>query len=356
MLGRALAEGFAFQGDASGFRDGERRGTPSQHLPPLAFVNSLQTHDQVGNRAFGERIATLAEAAGRADALRALTACVLLAPAPPMLFMGEEFAASAPFLYFCDFDGELAARRHGRAPQRVRPLRALRRRAGAQPHPRPERAVHLRAQQARLGRARERAACAVAGAVQRLAACAPRCVDAVAGRCRQRAVHAVGRGHAAHRLAAGRRSALAFVGPAGRSCGQCARACQPRRPASMPAAPATLRRCPPGRCRCGCNPHERRRLRHAPAAAGAPATAIVPRATYRLQLHRDFRFADAMALRALPGRARHQPPVHLAAAERASRQPARLRRGRPRHAESRTRHAAPISMRWWTRCSSAAWA
>jgi malto-oligosyltrehalose trehalohydrolase len=109
LFGRALAEGFAYQGDASVFRDGELRGTPSDHLPPLAFVNSLQTHDQVGNRAFGERIAPLADEAGRSDALRALTACVLLAPSPPMLFMGEEFAASTPFLYFCDFEGELAA-------------------------------------------------------------------------------------------------------------------------------------------------------------------------------------------------------------------------------------------------------
>ena len=109
LLGRALAEGFAYQGDASAYRGGAARGTPSRHLPPLAFVDSLQTHDQVGNRAFGERIATLAAAAGRDDALRALTACVLLAPAPPMLFMGEEWAAGTPFLYFCDFEGDLAA-------------------------------------------------------------------------------------------------------------------------------------------------------------------------------------------------------------------------------------------------------
>ncbi|MEC5385468.1 malto-oligosyltrehalose trehalohydrolase [Uliginosibacterium sp. H3] len=109
QLGRALAEGFAFQGEPSLFRAGELRGTSSAHLPPLAFVNSLQTHDQVGNRALGERIATLAENTGRVDALRALTACVLLAPSPPMLFMGEEWGASTPFLYFCDFDGPLAA-------------------------------------------------------------------------------------------------------------------------------------------------------------------------------------------------------------------------------------------------------
>jgi malto-oligosyltrehalose trehalohydrolase len=108
LFGRALAEGFAYQGDASAYRDGERRGTPSTKLPPLAFVNSTQTHDQVGNRAFGDRLAMLADAQGRSDVLRALVAGVLLAPAPPMLFMGEEFAASTPFLYFCDFHGELA--------------------------------------------------------------------------------------------------------------------------------------------------------------------------------------------------------------------------------------------------------
>jgi maltooligosyltrehalose trehalohydrolase len=107
-LGRALAEGFGYQGDPSRYRHGALRGTPSGHLPPHAFVNSLQTHDQVGNRAFGELLATLAQARGREDALRALVACVLLAPAIPMLFMGEEFAASAPFLYFCDYAGELA--------------------------------------------------------------------------------------------------------------------------------------------------------------------------------------------------------------------------------------------------------
>ncbi len=108
LLGRALAEGFAFQGERSAYGAGKLRGTPSAQLPPLAFINSLQTHDQVGNRAFGERIATLATAAEREDALRALVACVLLAPAPPMLFMGEEWAASSPFLYFCHYDGELA--------------------------------------------------------------------------------------------------------------------------------------------------------------------------------------------------------------------------------------------------------
>lgn len=108
LLGRALAEGFAFQGEPSPYRGGAARGTASGHLPPLAFVNSIQTHDQIGNRAFGERIADLATAAGREPALRALVACVLLAPSPPMLFMGEEWAAAEPFLFFCDYTGALA--------------------------------------------------------------------------------------------------------------------------------------------------------------------------------------------------------------------------------------------------------
>ena len=103
-LGRCLAEGYAYQGEASRYREHRARGEPSASLPPGAFVSFLQTHDQVGNRAFGERLVHLAPE----DSLRALTACVLLAPAVPMLFMGEEFAAGSPFQYFCDFSGELA--------------------------------------------------------------------------------------------------------------------------------------------------------------------------------------------------------------------------------------------------------
>ena len=104
-LGRCLAEGFAYQGEVSAYRDHARRGEPSDHLPPAAFVSFLQTHDQVGNRAFGERIARIADP----KALRAAVACLLLAPAPPLLFMGEEFGASSPFLFFCEFGPELAA-------------------------------------------------------------------------------------------------------------------------------------------------------------------------------------------------------------------------------------------------------
>jgi maltooligosyltrehalose trehalohydrolase len=104
-LGRCLAEGFAYQGDPSPFRGGAVRGEPSAQLPPGAFVVFTQTHDQVGNRANGERLSMLAPLA----ALQQAVAAVLLAPAVPMLFMGEEFAASSPFLFFCDFGAELAA-------------------------------------------------------------------------------------------------------------------------------------------------------------------------------------------------------------------------------------------------------
>lgn len=102
-LGRCLAEGFAYQGAASHYRDHAPRGEASAHLPPQSFVSFLQCHDQVGNRAFGERITDIASK----PAVRAAAALYLLAPAIPMLFMGEEFAATSPFRYFCDFGGEL---------------------------------------------------------------------------------------------------------------------------------------------------------------------------------------------------------------------------------------------------------
>ena len=103
-LARCLAEGFAFQGEPSLFRGGRPRGEPSGHLAPGAFINFSQTHDQVGNRAYGERIAMLAQQ----RPLQVALAVLLLAPSPPMLFMGEEFAAATPFQFFCDFQGELA--------------------------------------------------------------------------------------------------------------------------------------------------------------------------------------------------------------------------------------------------------
>jgi len=102
-LGRVLAEGFAYQGELYG-TDGAPRGERSASLPPTAFVSFIQNHDQIGNRAFGERLTQLAPP----ERLRAGLAVLLLAPQIPMLFMGEEYGALQPFLYFCDYQGELA--------------------------------------------------------------------------------------------------------------------------------------------------------------------------------------------------------------------------------------------------------
>ena len=105
QLGRCLTEGFAYQGDPSAYRHGERRGESTRGLPSTAFVNFLQNHDQIGNRAFGERLTLLA----KPQALRAATAVLLLAPQPPLLFMGQEWGSRTPFPFFCDFGAELGA-------------------------------------------------------------------------------------------------------------------------------------------------------------------------------------------------------------------------------------------------------
>jgi maltooligosyltrehalose trehalohydrolase len=110
-IARSLGSGFIYQGEASAHRGGQRRGEPSGTLAPVSFVNFLQNHDQIGNRALGNRLENLA-----ADkAMEAALAITLLAPMIPMLFMGEEWGSTAPFPFFCDFEGDLAdAVRNGR--------------------------------------------------------------------------------------------------------------------------------------------------------------------------------------------------------------------------------------------------
>ena len=108
-LARCLGEGFIYQGHTT--RHGHERGEPSGHLPPSAFVTFLQNHDQIGNRALGERLHQLCSP----PALEAATALLLLSPMIPMMFMGDEVNASEPFLFFTDHHGELAqAVREGR--------------------------------------------------------------------------------------------------------------------------------------------------------------------------------------------------------------------------------------------------
>lgn len=110
-LARCLKEGFIYQGEGSANHDGTPRGKPSGHLPSTAFVAFLQNHDQVGNRAMGERLIRLTDK----TRLRAATALLLLGPQIPLLFMGEDEGSESPFLFFTDFHDELAdAVREGR--------------------------------------------------------------------------------------------------------------------------------------------------------------------------------------------------------------------------------------------------
>lgn len=102
-LARALAEGFIYQGEIPKSGDGRPLGEASAHLPPTVFINFIQNHDQIGNRAFGERLTTLAEPA----VIRLLMALLLLSPQIPLLYMGEEYGETAPFLFFSDMDGAL---------------------------------------------------------------------------------------------------------------------------------------------------------------------------------------------------------------------------------------------------------
>jgi maltooligosyltrehalose trehalohydrolase len=109
-LARALTDGFAYQGEMFPLSEAPR-GEPSSHLPPEATIFFAQNHDQIGNRAFGERLSQLV---GRDKLIQAMV-LVLLNPHIPMLFMGEEAAVETPFLFFADWEGEAAEQtREGR--------------------------------------------------------------------------------------------------------------------------------------------------------------------------------------------------------------------------------------------------
>ena len=109
-LARVLAEGWVYQGELSAYLKAPR-GEPAADLPPYAHVLFLQNHDQIGNRALGERLTSLASA----PTLEAAIALVLLCPQIPMVFMGEETGSRTPFLFFTDHTDDLAiAVREGR--------------------------------------------------------------------------------------------------------------------------------------------------------------------------------------------------------------------------------------------------
>jgi 1,4-alpha-glucan branching enzyme len=97
LLARGLAEGMSWQGEFME-HGGANKGEPSSFLPATAFVSFIQNHDQAGNRPFGERLTHLVSR----EPARALAVILLLSPEIPLLFMGEEWAAKQPFLFFSD--------------------------------------------------------------------------------------------------------------------------------------------------------------------------------------------------------------------------------------------------------------
>lgn len=110
-LSKALAKGFVYQGEAYAPWNGQPRGVASGKQPPQSFIAFLQNHDQIGNRAFGERLSRLSDP----KSYELLLAMLLLNPQVPLLFMGEEYGETRPFLFFTDFHGALArAVREGR--------------------------------------------------------------------------------------------------------------------------------------------------------------------------------------------------------------------------------------------------
>ena len=166
-LARCLAEGFIYQGEASANHDGEPRGHPTDGAPPVRFVSFLQNHDQVGNRAFGERLISLCSG----NDLHAAVALLLLSPQIPLLFMGEEEGSETPFLFFTDFHDELAdAVREGRCKEfakfaafenaedreRIPDPNALRTFEASQPLPGPEAAAWRERYRTLLALRRER--------------------------------------------------------------------------------------------------------------------------------------------------------------------------------------------------------
>ena len=107
----SMKYGYLYQGQRYKWQK-KRRGTPGLDVNPAAFVTFIQNHDQVANSAYGKRCHTLSSP----GKLRAITALMLLGPGTPMLFQGQEFASSSPFLYFADHDDQLNERiRKGRA-------------------------------------------------------------------------------------------------------------------------------------------------------------------------------------------------------------------------------------------------
>ena len=102
-LADTLTHGWTYRGQPYAPWKGRMRGSASDHLAPASFVFCIENHDQVGNRANGERLEHLVSS----TQFRAASMLLCLSPYAPLLFMGQEWAASTPFLYFTDHGGQL---------------------------------------------------------------------------------------------------------------------------------------------------------------------------------------------------------------------------------------------------------
>jgi maltooligosyltrehalose trehalohydrolase len=100
---RVIDQGWLYEGQPSQYRGNQPRGTPAREQPAPQFLFAIQNHDQVGNRAFGDRLHHRLDT----DRYRVASALLLFLPFTPLLFMGQEFAASSPFQYFTDHTPEL---------------------------------------------------------------------------------------------------------------------------------------------------------------------------------------------------------------------------------------------------------
>ncbi len=140
--------GFLYQGQQYRWHN-RRRGRPAFDIPRHRFVSFLENHDQIANSGRGYRLHQMTSP-GR---FRAMTAYLLLIPATPLLFQGQEYASTRPFLYFADHHPDLAATvLHGRR-ESMRRFRSQSGAGGVAAHPRPGRSANIRAEQVGLGRA-----------------------------------------------------------------------------------------------------------------------------------------------------------------------------------------------------------
>ncbi len=292
-IARVLAQGFAYQGEPSPTsRRRIARRARARRCRLTAFVNFLQNHDQIGNRALGERLTELATP----DAIDAALAITLLAPGPPLMFMGDEWGAREPFPFFCDFKGDLAqAVRDGPAARIRRGLCQIPRRgarSACRRHRAPrakldwERKVEARARRAPYARARP-ARRAKAHIMPRL----PHLAD----------------GHGNRAISMTASSSARWRFPPRRD------ALDAREPRSDSAASG--RTAHVGACRSGaaCRPIELPPWSvFVPRSGRADAASPFRIATYRLQLNKDFGFDAGGGAGALSQGARHQPSLRLA--------------------------------------------